>query len=605
MLLVAVAAALLAAPGGQARASETASHLPDGQSPSLDIQSVTGDFIDDPTPNSDLRFVPPAAGEVNIEFTAPDVPQSDSGNVTIRGVNARESQNGGAFITLHDGRTDDPPTGLILGRVIRLDTTAPDPVRWRVDIQFSELPQDDRIEVFLMVIDNGGSATDNAELAQPLVFVAQPPLDLAVGITASNDSLEPGARITYTIIVINPEAVDQTASLRDDLDTDTAFVPADSDPAWTASSSSRLLAEVSVPAGSSTVLTLVVLVDVFVVYANKHQFDNAVQLTVPDFDNSNNAAAVAVQIFEFSLTTEVLDRGQSGPGDLLLYRDTVTNNRARTAPTTLTHTVPAGTTFSDASDGGWSCQGGDPAGTGCSRTVPLGTNGQDTFLFGVRIDPDHSPAEPINGRASLRTTGDLNPTNNTTSVTSAVRDDGPPPEPEPVATPERPVSFLNGFNFIIWTGPTMPVDDALGSFPNLGLVTAIFEFDGAIQAWNTFRPGFFANSIDQLVSGGAYVFSMTGAVIWQMPLADDLSGTQNISTGFPLIGWVGSNGSPDDLLDAIAQDRNVSALNRFNAQTQMYEPFRPGALAFLQGITSITQFDVFFVSATAPTSITQ
>lgn len=173
--------------------------------------------------------------------------------------------------------------------------------------------------------------------------------------------------------------------------------------------------------------------------------------------------------------------------------------------------------------------------------------------------------------------------------------------------PGRTVALVSGFNFIVWTGATMSVDDALASFPNLSRLDAIFEFDSATQLWDSFRPGSpaFLQSIDQLVAGGGYFFSMTGSVSWQMPVDGVLGGTQTIAAGFTAIGWVGADGDPQDLLDAIANAGVVVVFFRFNAGTQGYDSFRPGSPAFLQSINDITQYDVFFIQASSATSITQ
>ena len=173
--------------------------------------------------------------------------------------------------------------------------------------------------------------------------------------------------------------------------------------------------------------------------------------------------------------------------------------------------------------------------------------------------------------------------------------------------PGRTVALVTGFNFVVWTGLTMSVDDALGSFPDVSRIDAIFAFDSATQIWESFRPGqpAFLQSIDELVSGGGYFFSMTGSATWQMPVDGALGGTETIATGFTAVGWVGADGVPQDVLDAVADAGSVVVLFRFNAGTQGYDSYRPGSAAFLQSIDDISQYDVFFILATAPTSITQ
>ena len=566
MLLIPLAiggaiAAVLAGLGGDAQAS----HLPDGASPELILQAdangafITGDVVLDPAfvPNSPgatsfAGFIPPANGEVSFEFTAPDMPQADEASVTIMGVNARESQNGGEFIPIHEGLGATPPTGEILARTIRLAGT--DPIRWRVDIRFVALPDGTQIEAFLRIRDNGGSATDNAERALPITFITRPPLDLAIRMTEFSETLGPGARITYTITVTNPEAVEQTVSLLDVHDTDTAVVPrptpgepGDTDAAWTTAPPNSVTAEVTVPAMDSITLTLVVLRNTVQIDADKHAFVNSVERVGSDFDNSNNFASVETPIIDLRVETTASNGADAGPGDLLLFRDTVTNLRDQDTPTTLTHFVPVGTTFNSASDAGWDCtalvEGGQVL---CTRDLTLTAantaSGTQTFLLAVRIDADQLAGGELISDARVPAIGDLNGSDNRLELTTTVADNGsapPTPEPDPIAIQERAVSFLNGFNYVVWTGPTMPVDGALLTFPNLGRLVVIFEFNAGAQRWDSFRQNFPANSISQLVSGRAYVFSMSGSAIWQMPLVVDLSGTQAVAVGFTLIGWVG------------------------------------------------------------------
>ncbi len=180
---------------------------------------------------------------------------------------------------------------------------------------------------------------------------------------------------------------------------------------------------------------------------------------------------------------------------------------------------------------------------------------------------------------------------------------GSPPGDDPT----RAVALEEGFNFIVWTGHTTAIDDALGSFPNLSELTAIFEYDAGRQRWLPFRPGLPAivNKIAELHAGTAYYLHVGSAMTWDMPTAGDLAGTRTIATGFTAIGWAGPDGTPQDVLDAIANPAAVTAFFRFNASTQKYESYRPGLPDFIQGIRSIQPFDVLFMSATSPTTITQ
>lgn len=84
--------------------------------------------------------------------------------------------------------------------------------------------------------------------------------------------------------------------------------------------------------------------------------------------------------------------------------------------------------------------------------------------------------------------------------------------------PGRTVLLVAGFNFVVWTGATMSVDDALASVPNASRITAIFSYVGARQAWDTHRPGgqAFLQSIDSFGQFDVlFIFASAGTSITQ------------------------------------------------------------------------------------------
>ena len=181
---------------------------------------------------------------------------------------------------------------------------------------------------------------------------------------------------------------------------------------------------------------------------------------------------------------------------------------------------------------------------------------------------------------------------------------GSPPGDDPT----RAVGLEEGFNFVVWTGHSTAIDNGLASFPDLSELTAIFEFDADRQRWDSFRPGLPAivNRIVELRTGTAYYLLVGSAMTWDMPTTGDLAGTRTIADGFTAIGWVGPDGTPQDVLDAIADPAAVTAFFRFNASTQSYESYRPGVPAIARGsLNAIQPFDVLFIRATSATTITQ
>ncbi len=174
--------------------------------------------------------------------------------------------------------------------------------------------------------------------------------------------------------------------------------------------------------------------------------------------------------------------------------------------------------------------------------------------------------------------------------------------------PVRQVDLLARFNFVVWTGHTQPVADALETFPDTSQLSAIFEYQGGSRPWKSYRPGLPAivQSIDELRSGVAYFLLLKSAVTWGMPSDGDLPGTRTIAAGFTTIGWVAPDATPEDVLDAIANPAAVTAFFRYNAATQSYESYRPHLPPIARGsIRAIAPFDVLFMHAASATTITQ
>ncbi|MDE2640649.1 MAG: hypothetical protein OXI03_08720, partial [Chloroflexota bacterium] len=178
--------------------------------------------------------------------------------------------------------------------------------------------------------------------------------------------------------------------------------------------------------------------------------------------------------------------------------------------------------------------------------------------------------------------------------------------PGEVAT--REVALLPEFSFLLWTGQTRSVADALAAFPAASQLSAIFEFDSASGRWRTYRPGRPASlqGIIELRTGVAYVFQVGNAASWEMPADGDLTGARTIVAGITAIGWIGPEATPEDVLDAVANRTAVRALYRFDAARQTYESYRPHVPPIARGsLRTIQPFDVLFIQATLPTTITQ
>jgi uncharacterized repeat protein (TIGR01451 family) len=154
----------------------------------------------------------------------------------------------------------------------------------------------------------------------------------------------------------------------------------------------------------------------------------------PDADPADNTAQdVNTLTAAPELRIAKTDHGVSvEPGDTLTYTLTYTNAGNQGASgVVVTETVPDNTTFAaDASDTGWSCSDGDPAGTVCTYTVgTLAVDASDAVVFGVTVDdPLPDDVETIVNQAAVGDDGnsgaDTQPGNNEQSEATAISSPG-------------------------------------------------------------------------------------------------------------------------------------------------------------------------------------
>ncbi|QIL69906.1 DUF11 domain-containing protein [Diaphorobacter sp. HDW4B] len=86
------------------------------------------------------------------------------------------------------------------------------------------------------------------------------------------------------------------------------------------------------------------------------------------------------------------------PGDVLTYTLNVNNTGGTTGSTTLTETVPAGTSYSGTAEG-WSCTATTPGGT-CTQTVNLGAGASGAPTFTVSVAKPGTAASIVNTATS-------------------------------------------------------------------------------------------------------------------------------------------------------------------------------------------------------------
>ena len=256
-----------------------------------------------------------------------------------------------------------------------------------------------------------------------------------VTFTASHDSLEPGARIIYTITIdLDQEPAPHSVRVLVTLDPRTSLVPVpapvvnaeaaeievaqDAPPPPTVLDADWHIAEDGVEATvlappNGAKLTLIAEVN-----ADPTGKDIVAKVELPDRDNKHDddRKTVTIPVVDLGLASAVTAApgplSELKPGDTLTYTHTLTNAAAKEAKTTLTNVVPAGTTFvALGSDSLWTCPDGAPAGTACTRpvTIPASALGTAPLAllvpFVVQIDASHPPETPIVNEASTSRLG--------------------------------------------------------------------------------------------------------------------------------------------------------------------------------------------------------
>jgi uncharacterized repeat protein (TIGR01451 family) len=213
---------------------------------------------------------------------------------------------------------------------------------------------------------------------------------------------QPGTTVVYTLTYSNQGVQDATGVvITDTVPTYTTFNAGASPPGWSCTATTCTYAVGTLPAatGVSDTVAFAVTVDP-AVPANVTEIANLAEIA----DDGNNSASpirdtasdTTPIVATPDLTLSKDDGGvTASPGDVVIYTLTYTNTGDQAATgTVITDTVPVNTTFNaGASTTGWSCTGGEPAGTLCTHevgTVDAGTTGIETFA--VTVNPAPFPA---------------------------------------------------------------------------------------------------------------------------------------------------------------------------------------------------------------------
>jgi uncharacterized protein len=279
--------------------------------------------------------------------------------------------------------------------------------------------------------------------------------DLAITKTDAPDPVTAGTNLAYTITVTNngPDSA-TTASWSDMLPAGTSFVSLPAVAGWSCTTPAVGAAgtvSCSHPsfAVGSAVFTLTTAVDAAVASGTVLSNTATTTAATGDGNSANNSATATTTVAasaDLSIT-KVDTPDPVAPGSNLAYTITIANaGPSNSAATSLSDTLPAGTTFvSLASPGGWSCT--TPA-VGAGGTVSCSNvslaSGNAVFTLTVQVGAGVIVGTVISNTATTTsTTADPNPGNESATATTTVGTGSADLSVAKVATPDPVTAGTN------------------------------------------------------------------------------------------------------------------------------------------------------------------
>ncbi|MEO7962459.1 MAG: hypothetical protein ABIT38_00960 [Gemmatimonadaceae bacterium] len=177
--------------------------------------------------------------------------------------------------------------------------------------------------------------------------------------------------------------------------------------------------------GATSAITLTVRVGA----AAAPSVTNSVTVSTPgDVVPGNNTAQDPTNVFNTATPDLALSKlavGSFAAGKNASYSLTVTNvgSASTTGTTTMTDVLPAGVTFVSATGSGWSCSA--VAGTVTCTTTTIFTAGS-TSVVQLTVTLGASPTQTITNTGTVKTPGDNNPSNDSSTVTTSINTPPPP-----------------------------------------------------------------------------------------------------------------------------------------------------------------------------------
>ena len=162
------------------------------------------------------------------------------------------------------------------------------------------------------------------------------------------------------------------------------------------------------------------------------------------------------------------------------------------------------------------------------------------------------------------------------------------PVPSTTTTPLQP-----GWNLIGWMGPGTTVADLFAAIPALQVVAA-WDREAVRYAWAR-RGGRTPPGLAQVTRGQALFLWVGGTdpVVWTRP-GSAAGMLLTLPSGSSLVGWAGLDGTP--IAEAVGRfGEALVGASRWNAATQSYERYDPGAEEPAEGMPVLQHGDALWV----------
>jgi uncharacterized repeat protein (TIGR01451 family) len=266
--------------------------------------------------------------------------------------------------------------------------------------------------------------------------------DIVVSMTAAPNPVQAGNQITYTVTVhSNGPAATSTVTLTDTIPANTTFVSlAQTGTAWVCPAPGTAVSctIASLPAGATTTFTLIVTVAAGAASGTIITNTASTSTSTPDPNPSNNSSTVNVTVasagqYDLSVTSSATPNPVTPGNDITFLLNFANNGPNSASNVVYTDTVPANTTFVSLTlPAGATCTtlpavGGTgaisccPGAGGVCSGVAFPAGGTAQLPLVVKVVAGTASGTVISNTASIApTTNDVNPANNTSTVTTVV-----------------------------------------------------------------------------------------------------------------------------------------------------------------------------------------